>query len=66
MATKKERRATEILNVELAGIDSAIGIALSLEAKDGAAIERLLKEAQKHCEAARRAMMTIQSAAALI
>lgn len=62
---KKEKKATEILNVELAAIDSCLTVALTFASEDSP-IAKILKDAQARCEAARDALLTIQFHAAQI
>lgn len=63
---KKERKATEILNVEMAAVDSAITVALSLIADPMHPASKVLTAAQERAEAARDALLTIQFHAAQI
>ena len=65
MATK-DKRATEILNVELAGIESALTVAHSLLGKADHPAKGILSAAMERCEKARDALLTIQFHAAQI
>ena len=56
---KKDRRATESLNVELAGIDSALTVIKSMLGDDHPAI-RTIDTALERCESARQALISIQ------
>lgn len=56
---KKDKRATEHLNVALVGIESALSISLSLIGEDHQAY-KTLSTAREYCEEARDALLTIQ------
>jgi hypothetical protein len=56
----KDKRATEKLNVELAGIDSALTVIKSLIANDKHPATKVVDAALERCAAARDALLTIQ------
>jgi hypothetical protein len=55
---KKEKTATELLNVAIAGIESCITVAAAADHDPGT--EHALKKAREYCEEARDALITIQ------
>lgn len=57
---RKERKPTEVLNVELAGIDALLLGLSMLENSDGLKRKQFIEEARKRCEVARDALVTIQ------
>jgi hypothetical protein len=59
MATK-DKRATDKLNVELSGIDSALTILKSLLGESDSPARKMVDQALERCEAARDALLTIQ------
>lgn len=61
---KKDKRATDQLNVALAGIDSCLAVMSS--AKLDPVGENCVKKAREYCEEARDALLTIQFHAAQI
>lgn len=56
---KKERRATDDLNLALSGISAALSVAQSLD--DPAQLKRAIKAADEHVQAAFAALRTIKS-----
>jgi hypothetical protein len=61
----KEKRATEILNVNLAGIESSLTVAMSLIGEDHPA-HKILKGGIERCDTMRDAIITVQFHAAQI
>lgn len=61
----KEKRATEILNVNLAGIESSFTVAMSLIGEEHPAY-KVLKGATERFDAMRDALITVQFYAAKI
>jgi hypothetical protein len=57
---KKDKRATDQLNVALSGIDSALTVMLSVTGNDDGPMKRLIEAAREHCGEARDALITIQ------
>jgi len=61
----KQKRATDILNVELSRISAAVDIAKSLVERNGAA-DKALDEATKGCDEAFEQMRAIANYASMI
>jgi hypothetical protein len=55
----KEKKATEILNVNLAGIESSLTVAVSLLSDDHPA-RKILQGGLERCETMRDALITVQ------